>query len=53
MANAALIFLVYGPIVITLVCWLFVTLEESRARQPPVIAVLNPPNRAHPESNLE
>ena len=39
-ANAILIIVVYGPIISTLVCWLFLAIENSRTREPRVVRVL-------------
>jgi len=40
-ANAILLFVAYGPIIVTLVCWLFLALEDSRTREPRVVRVLS------------
>ena len=44
MANAILTFVVYAPIIVTLACWLFLAIGNSRTREPRVVRVLS---RAH------
>ena len=41
MVNAVLIFLIYGPIIVTLACWLVLAIENSRAGKSAVVRVLS------------
>jgi len=49
MANALLIFVVYGPIIVSLVCWFVLAMEDSRSRKSEVVRVLSPERQGREE----
>jgi hypothetical protein len=45
MIDSVIFSLIYGPVAVTLACWLFFTIEAGRAKKDAVVCVLSPKHR--------
>ena len=45
MINSVIFSLIYGPVAVTLACWLFFTIEAGRAKKEVVVRILSQKHR--------
>jgi len=45
MIDSVIFSLIYGPVAVTLACWLFFTIEAGRAKKDAVVCILSQKHR--------
>jgi hypothetical protein len=48
MVDSVIFSLIYGPVVVTLGCWVFFAIEAGRANKEAVVRILSHRQRLHP-----